>query len=164
MSPQGTKGVRHIFIPLRQRHKVVATSPFKSYGLKGGGKRKEGASPLTSHYVIPTKRKRVEGSPELEDVLTWGFLTSFEMTGGGMGVPHPSASRAVCFSPPARATGGSVTAGALTMRPLLSAHSKQHLCCFDTVRSSFPPKGKAERRRTFSGKCHAEEGALPLTP
>jgi len=49
---------------------------------------------MTYNTVIPTKRKRVEGSPELEDVLPGGFLASFEMTGGGRGAPHPSVGRA----------------------------------------------------------------------
>jgi len=31
-------GEAHLYNPYRQRHKAVATSPFKSYGLKGGGK------------------------------------------------------------------------------------------------------------------------------
>jgi len=77
-------------------------------------------------YVIPTERsawrdpqERTRGQEGISQSLS--LLRNDSV--GKRGAPHPSVGRAARFSPPARATGGSVTAGALTMRPLLSAHS-----------------------------------------
>jgi len=82
--------------------------------------------PSVSHSVIPTERKRTEGSPELEDVLSWGFLALLEMTG--------RRQEQTLIRQPAE------------------------------LSDTFPSEGKAGGRRTISGKCHAVEGASPLTP
>jgi len=51
-----------LYNPYRQRHKAVATSPFKSFGLKGGGKGGgQGAKPLTFPLAPPFVAKQLKG-------------------------------------------------------------------------------------------------------
>jgi len=115
------------------------------------------------------ERRKVALTRRLHNLPLWGRGTAARRWKRHcptlrLGAPHPSVGRAARFSPPARATGGSVTAGALTMRPLLSAHSKQHLCCFDTVRSSFPPRGRQGGAVPFRESAMPWKGLRPLPP